>query len=98
MPAKTPRPVRTPAILQMEALDCGPAVLAIVLAHHGRWEPLETLGSACGASRSGSTAANVLRAARAYGLEAKGLRGGACASTTPRWGAGTFPPPSWTSR
>ncbi len=65
---------KVPVVMQMENLECGAACLAMILAFHGKWLPLEQVRSDCGVSRDGSSAKNMLRAARAYGLDAAGYR------------------------
>ena len=77
---KAKRPIKNgvakkvPVVIQLEALECGAACLTMILAYYGKWIPLEQVRSDCGVSRDGSKAGKILRAAKNYGLDAKGYR------------------------
>jgi ABC-type bacteriocin/lantibiotic exporter with double-glycine peptidase domain len=60
-----------PYIPQLEAVECGAACLAMVLAHHGHHAPLAEVREACAVSRDGVNALAILCAAENYGLKAE---------------------------
>ena len=65
---------KTPSIQQLEVRECGAAALGIVLAHYGRWAPINELRIACGVSRDGCSAEDLQRAADRFGVDLKGRR------------------------
>ena len=71
---RTGHRARVPVIMQLEALECGAAALAMVMAYYNKWIPLEQVRLDCGVSRNGSNAKNMLVAARSYGFDAQGFR------------------------
>lgn len=68
------RVVRTPLVLQFQETECGAASLGIILAHFGRWVPLNELREACGVSRDACSAAAIVSTAADYGLSFEGRR------------------------
>ncbi|WP_420420871.1 peptidase domain-containing ABC transporter [Simkania sp.] len=66
--------VRTPLLLQMEAIECGAASLGIILGYYRKFLPLRELRHRCAVSRDGSSVANLIEAAKFYGLKGTGMR------------------------
>ena len=65
---------KVPVIMQLEALECGAASLAMLMAYYDKWVPLEQVRSDCGVSRDGSKAKNIALAAMHYGFEVRAFR------------------------
>ncbi|TCO61905.1 peptidase domain-containing ABC transporter [Actinocrispum wychmicini] len=65
---------RVPVRVQMQASDCGPTCLAMLLAYHGTDVDLPTLRKETNAGRDGVSARVLLDTARRYGLTGRGVR------------------------
>ena len=70
-PTLTKGVAKVPVVMQLEALECGAASLAMVMAYYGKWVPLEQARIDCGVSRDGSKAKNIYLAAQHYGFDVK---------------------------
>ena len=68
-PTVTKGAAKVPVIMQLEALECGAASLAMVMAYYEKWVPLEQVRADCGVSRDGSNAKNIAKAAKSYGFK-----------------------------
>lgn len=70
----TPWRRRVPYVAQLESAECGAACLTMILSHHGAFVPLPQVRKACGVSRDGASARELLLAARHFGLEGRALK------------------------
>ena len=73
-PTITKGVAKVPVVMQLEALECGAAALAMVMAYYGKWVPLEQVRLDCGVSRDGSKAKNIYLAAEHYGFNVKAYK------------------------
>ncbi|MPY89043.1 MAG: ATP-binding cassette domain-containing protein [Luteitalea sp.] len=63
-----------PFVGQMEIADCGAACLTMVLASFGKEIPLREVRGRIGGGRSGTSGYALLKVARGYGLQGRGVR------------------------
>lgn len=65
---------KVPVLIQLEAVECGAASLAMIASYYGKWLPLEQVRKDCGVSRDGAKAENIIKAAESYGFTAEAFR------------------------
>lgn len=65
---------RVPFIPQLEVVECGAAALTMVMAWHGREHDLQEVREACGVSRDGASALDIVEAAKRYGFATDPVR------------------------
>ena len=73
-PTRTKGIAKVPVVMQLEALECGAACLAMVMAYYSKWVPLEEVRLSCGVSRDGTSAKNIYIAAKHYGFDVKAYK------------------------
>ncbi|HEU5380066.1 MAG TPA: peptidase domain-containing ABC transporter [Ktedonobacteraceae bacterium] len=64
---------RVPEILQMSAVECGAACLAMLLGYYGRKTSASEIREKYGVSRDGLSAWSIVQAARSYGLKVRAI-------------------------
>ena len=65
------RPRRVPVLVQMSAVECGAACLAMILSYFGRKTTVSEVRNRCQIGRDGLSALDLVKAARSYGLRVR---------------------------
>ncbi len=66
--------MRFPIVLQHDSTDCGPAVLAMMAAHHGKRISIARFRELAGTDRQGTTMSGLIAASEKVGFAARGVR------------------------
>jgi ATP-binding cassette subfamily B protein len=67
------RPRRVPVLLQLSAVECGAACLAMLLCYYGRRTSISEVRQRCQVGRDGLSALDIAKAARTYGLRVRAV-------------------------
>jgi ATP-binding cassette subfamily B protein len=64
---------RVPSVLQLTAVECGAACLAMILSYYGRKSRVAEIRDRYGIGRDGLTALDIVKAARNYGMRVRAI-------------------------
>src|SRR5262245_5834118 len=64
---------RVPYIMQLSAVECGAACLAMILSYHGRPTSISEVRERCGVGRNGLSAQSIVMSARQYGMRVRAV-------------------------
>ncbi len=64
---------RVPYLMQLSAVECGAACLAMILCAYGRKTSVSEIREHCGIGRDGLSAASIVKSAQQFGLRARGI-------------------------
>ncbi len=67
------RPRRLPVMLQLGAVECGAACLAMILCYYGHKTTIANVRERCQVGRDGLSALDLVQAARSYGLRVRAV-------------------------
>jgi ATP-binding cassette, subfamily B, bacterial len=67
------RQKRVPVLLQLSAVECGAACLAMILSYHGRKTSVSEVRDRVGLGRDGLSALDIVKAARGYGMRVRAV-------------------------